>query len=77
MDVIEKPAYDRSESKESIPKEEDLISVVTTPEDHKEAPDGGRAWLVLAGCFCGLFCTQGYNYTVSKKKKKVQKVVCH
>ncbi|KAI8333816.1 major facilitator superfamily domain-containing protein [Chlamydoabsidia padenii] len=63
MDIIEKPPFDRSESKESIPKEEDLISVVTTPDDHKEALDGGRAWLVLAGCFCGLFCTQGYNYT--------------
>ncbi|CAO3610633.1 unnamed protein product [Cunninghamella echinulata] len=46
----------------TIPKEEDCLSVTTTPDDLIPPPDGGIAWLVLAGCFCGLFCTQGYNY---------------
>ncbi|CAO3595497.1 unnamed protein product [Absidia cylindrospora] len=29
----------------------------------REAPDGGISWLVLIGCFCGLFATQGYGYS--------------
>ncbi|KAL4206843.1 MFS general substrate transporter [Rhizopus microsporus] len=45
---------------EKGPKE-DAISI-TSEKELKEPPDGGRAWLVLVGCFCGLFCTQGYNY---------------
>ncbi|ORX42894.1 MFS general substrate transporter [Hesseltinella vesiculosa] len=30
--------------------------------DHREPPDGGISWVVLIGCFCGLFATQGYGY---------------
>ncbi|ORZ09528.1 major facilitator superfamily domain-containing protein [Absidia repens] len=31
--------------------------------EFREAPDGGISWLVLIGCFCGLFATQGYGYS--------------
>ncbi|KAI8368040.1 major facilitator superfamily domain-containing protein [Blakeslea trispora] len=34
----------------------------TNTQGLKSPADGDRAWLVLFGCFCGLFCTQGYNY---------------
>ncbi|EPB82209.1 hypothetical protein HMPREF1544_11053 [Mucor circinelloides 1006PhL] len=45
-------------------KEEDRLSIESETQEYvlKQPPDGGRAWLVLFGCFCGLFCTQGYNY---------------
>lgn len=35
---------------EKGPKE-DAISI-TSEKELKEPPDGGRAWLVLVGCFC-------------------------
>lgn len=35
---------------EKGPKE-DTISI-TSEKELKEPPDGGRAWLVLVGCFC-------------------------
>jgi hypothetical protein len=28
----------------------------------RDPPDGGRGWLVVFGCFCGLMATQGYGY---------------
>ncbi|KAI8143075.1 major facilitator superfamily domain-containing protein [Fennellomyces sp. T-0311] len=37
---------------------EDVESIAATPAI-REPPDGGRGWLVIAGCFLGLFSTQG------------------
>ncbi|KAI8967438.1 major facilitator superfamily domain-containing protein [Mycotypha africana] len=45
-------------------EDDDAVSVESETNEYvlKQPPDGGRGWLVLLGCFCGLFCTQGYNY---------------
>ncbi|CAO3593272.1 unnamed protein product [Absidia cylindrospora] len=40
------------------------IEIIEKDESNlREPPNGGIGWLVVVGCFCGLFATQGYGYS--------------
>ncbi|KAI9488801.1 major facilitator superfamily domain-containing protein [Zychaea mexicana] len=45
-----------------IHTDEDVESIATHPT-LQDPPDGGRGWLVVVGCFFGLFSTQGVWYS--------------